>query len=92
MVDDEDARKDRLFEDAVRAFHAHYAMDETGRARQPDRQSSRIQIGAEPTVVLMDPKGVPLGTVIWSADSQATFEPPTRITVVDHFQGLRPKR
>jgi hypothetical protein len=91
MVDHEDARKDRLYEEAVRVYTDHYVMEPVAGARQADRRFSRIKAGDEPSVVLMDTNGVPLGTVVWF-DGKATFEPPTRITVVDHFQGLRPDK
>ncbi len=90
-MSDDEATRDRLFEEAVRTYREHYAMDEAELELRPDRYMSRIVTGAEATVVLMDADGVPLGSVVWIGDVR-TFEPPTRITVVDHFQGLRPPK
>jgi hypothetical protein len=91
MVDPDAATKDALYEEAVRTFTEHYAGDAAARARTPDRNLSRFTLTKDPTVVLMDTKGVPLGTVTW-ADGRPSFEPPTKITVVDHFQGFRPAK
>jgi hypothetical protein len=91
MADDEDLTKDAMFMEAVAVYTEHYAMDTAALARQPDRRLSRITTGREATVILMDTKGVPIGTVIWSVEGKPFFEPPTRITLVDHL-GLRPTK
>jgi hypothetical protein len=91
MSDDGEMGEDRLWLEAVKAYNSHHTSRDPG-APQPDRAASRIFTGPEATVTLRSAAGLPLGTVSWYGQTSAAFEPPTRVTVVDHFQGLRPKK
>ncbi len=91
MTDPDAATPDELFAAAVEVYRGHYAMDAAAGAREPDRARTRFVVGKDPTVVLVDTNGVPLGTITWF-EARAAFEPPTKITVVDHFQGFRPTK
>ena len=79
-----------LYEDAVKSYLL-YQSGGTTAPRLPDPTKSVVTAGPDRTVILRDSDGAPLGTVTWFGESDATFEPPTKITLVDLFQGLRPK-
>ena len=82
--------EDEAFTQALATYQEMNAGEPRGETRQPDRMKSIITVDpAGPTVILRDASGVPLGTVVWYGESNATFEPPTKLTVVDHFHSLR---
>jgi hypothetical protein len=86
--------EDEAFERAVSTYLEQEAEGLTGGSRPPDRTRSIVIIAVgNATVILRDTAGVPLGTVNWYGygEPEPTFEPPTRLTVVDHFQSLRPR-
>jgi hypothetical protein len=87
MTDEDETRRAELFEEAVRT----YLVDAANAASVPDRATSIVSLGDEPRVALRDSAGLPLGTVTWERGVGAVFEPPTRVTVVDHVRGLRHK-
>jgi hypothetical protein len=90
MIEDK-RKRDQLYADALRAYLEHRGGDGGSDPLEPDPDTSRITlptIAMEATVALRTRDGVPLGTVSWFGDSVA-FEPPTKVTVVDHFHGLR---
>lgn len=89
MVDD-DSERARLFADAVRIYLEHWRPESLASALQPDLAMSAFMHG--PSVALRTREGVPIGTVAWEGGQTATFEPPTKVTVVDHFESLRPTR
>jgi hypothetical protein len=91
MANDE-VEEDRLFQEAVGAYLAHQGLDAPGETPRPDREMSHVRLGADRAVALRSREGAPLGTVVWYDDSTAVFEPPTKVTVVDHFNGLRPTK
>ena len=93
MGDESDEAQQRLYEDAVKSYLEHRAAGEVaGEARMPDRAKSLVKSGPDPSVILRDHGGTPLGSVAWFSGSEAVFEPPTKITLVDLFHGLRPKK
>jgi hypothetical protein len=81
--------EDEAFEEAVKVYLSYHANDEGAALRTADRERSIIKLSINPQVTLRDSLGVPLGTIAWYTDSGPAFEPPTRVTVVDHFQTLK---
>lgn len=83
--------EDEAFEQAVAVYLREHADDSSGAVRVADRATSIVKLGGAPSVTLRDSNGVPLGTIAWYG-AGAAFEPPTRVTVVDHFQSFRAKK
>jgi hypothetical protein len=83
--------EDEAFDEATRVYKLEHANDPVASARVADRERSIVKLGSAPAVTLRDANGVPLGTVVWYGDASPAFDPPTKVTVVDHFQSL-PKK
>jgi hypothetical protein len=90
MADEQVPKEAEVWEEAVKAYAAHHAGQPD--IAEPDPTASKVILGAESIVILRTVDGLPLGQVSWYAGGEAIFEPPTKVTVVEHFQGLRPKK
>jgi hypothetical protein len=84
--------EEHLFQEAVRAYLEHQGDEGSLDAQKPDREMSLVRVGADRAVALRNRDGAPLGTVVWYDASTPVFEPPTKVTVVDHFSALRPSK
>jgi hypothetical protein len=84
---------EEAFELAVTTYLQEESDGRGGDARRPDQSRSIVILAlGVGTVILRDQAGVPLGTVSWSGYGVPlpAFEPPTKLTLVDHFQSLKP--